>query len=211
MTPINSQQSQPYGWSFSMAPSATFISWNAACPQRKKTNFGVFTARFCHLLGPFVHHLLELLTSVLCQEVTKSSNSMFRENTGSGCGVCFQLPQFRGQMPRLFFNTTFFWNCRCVSALLRYPTPLGRAQVLVAALHSGGLISWFILWLFPSFLLGNSFHLQEYINSSLEYPCLRYSVSPPAWTSNTGRGGHQIRGQGLTHLPHFTALSTTEA
>ena len=99
MTPINSQKSQPYGWSFSMAPSATFISWNAACPQRKKTNFGVFTARFCHLLGPFVHHLLELLTSVLRQEVTKSSNSMFRENTGSGCGVCFQLPQFRGQIP----------------------------------------------------------------------------------------------------------------
>ena len=82
-----------------MAPSATFISWNAACPQRKKTNFGVFTARFCRLLEPFVHHLLELLTSVLGREVTKSSNSMFRENTGSGHGVCFWLPHFRGQMP----------------------------------------------------------------------------------------------------------------
>lgn len=145
MTPINSQKSQPYGWSFSMAPSATFISWNAACPQRKKTNFGVFTARFCHLLGPFVHHLLELLTSVLRQEVTKSSNSMFRENTGSGVEFASSYLSSEAKYPvittRLCFNTTFFWNCRCVSALLRYPVPLGRAQVLVAALHSGGLIS----------------------------------------------------------------------
>ena len=57
---------------------------------------------------------------------------------------------------RLCFNTTFFWNCSYAPALLRYPIPGSRAQVLVAALHSGGLISGFILWLFPSFPLANS-------------------------------------------------------
>lgn len=149
MTPVNSQQSQPYGWSFSMAPSATFISWNAACPQRKKTNFGVFIARFCRLIGPVVHHLLELLTSVLGRKVTKSSNSMFRENTALGMefasGYLVSEAKCLVLTTKLCFNTTFFWNCSYVPALLRYPTPGGRAQVLVAALHSGGLIYRFIL------------------------------------------------------------------
>ena len=134
---------------------------------------------------------------------------MFREHIGSGYEVCSWLPHSGGQlecpvlMTRSYFKTTFFWNCGDVLVLLECPIP--------DSCGCSSLRGVYFPVAFPLLPISKLYLLTRRNIQTLSWTILDtvlLGCSPPAWTSHTGRGDHQVRGQGLAHLFHLTALST---